>query len=56
MNKNIESMPAPIANAWSAFENETRPFYKLNRLVDTYETLIKYTAILAVQNIHYTMG
>lgn len=45
-------MPAPIALAWRAFEEETRPFYRLNRLVDVYETLLKYLAILAIQNFY----
>jgi tetratricopeptide (TPR) repeat protein len=52
MNATIELMPAPIAVAWQAFESEDRPFYKLHRLVDTYETLLKYLGILAIQNFY----
>ncbi len=52
MDNKIKLMPAPIAVAWKAFEAENRPFYKLNRLVDTYETLMKYVGILAIQNFY----
>ncbi len=52
MSDKINLMPAPIAVAWNAFEAEDRPFYKLNRLVDTYETLMKYVGILAIQNFY----
>ena len=47
-----KSMPAPIAVAWTQYEGEGHPFLKLHRLVDTYETLLKYATVLAVQNFY----
>ena len=48
----MTSMPAPIAVALSEYEDENQPFRKLHRLVDVYEALLKYAAVLAVQNFY----
>ena len=48
-------MPAPIAVAWREYTVESHPFPKLHRLVDTYEAVLKYATVLAVQNF-YTAG
>jgi hypothetical protein len=45
-------LPTPIALTLADYE-QTRPsFRKLHRLVDVYEVLLKYTAIIAVQNFY----
>lgn len=46
-------MPAPIALVLAEYEAEDRPFRKLHRLVDAYETVLKYTAVLGVQNFYF---
>ena len=48
----MKPMPAPIAVAWAEYQAETRPFQKLHRLIDTYETVLKYVGVLAVQNFY----
>jgi WD40 repeat protein len=48
----MSAMPAPIAVAWAECQAEARPFQKLHRLIDTYETVLKYTGVLAVQNFY----
>jgi hypothetical protein len=48
----MKPMPAPIAVAWAEYQTEARPFQKLHRLVDTYETVLKYVGVLAVQNFY----
>ncbi|MFN8521690.1 MAG: NACHT domain-containing protein [Chloroflexota bacterium] len=44
------AMPGPIAVARTEYQTADRPFQKLHRLVDTYETVLKYAAVLAVQS------
>src|SRR3712207_1087134 len=48
----MRSRPAPIATAWAEYQAESRPFPRLHRLVDTYETVLKYAAVLAVESFY----
>jgi tetratricopeptide (TPR) repeat protein len=43
-------LPALIAVVWKAYQEEPPSFRKLLRLVDAYEAILKYCAILAIQN------
>lgn len=45
-------MPAPVAVAWKAYHDERPSLRKLLRLVDAYEALLKYCAVIAVQNFY----
>ncbi|MCX7992716.1 MAG: hypothetical protein N2651_03495, partial [Fimbriimonadales bacterium] len=44
--------PAVIAVALQEYEGEEQPFRKLHRLVDVFETIIKYAAIIAIQDFY----
>lgn len=44
--------PNPIAVTLAEFEDETHPYIKLHRLIDTYEVVIKYSTVLALQNFY----
>lgn len=48
----MDMMSTPVALTWAEYEGERRPFQKLHRLVDVYEALLKYGAIIAVQNFY----
>src|SRR5687767_2840008 len=50
--RTMNPLPAPIAVPWAEYQAEPRPFQKLHRLVDTYEALLKYATVLAVQNFY----
>lgn len=44
--------PAVIAVAMQEYEGEQQPFRKFHRLVDVFETIIKYCAVIAIQNFY----
>lgn len=44
--------PPPIEAAITAYKNEFQVFKKLNRLVDCYESLMKFMAIVAIQDFY----
>jgi hypothetical protein len=52
MTRTMDSMPGPIAVARTAYRAEELPFRKLHRLVDVYETLLKYASALAIQSFY----
>lgn len=51
-NQIVSTMPAPIAVAFAEYQQERSAFKKLHRLVDAYETVMKYAAVLAIQNFY----
>lgn len=48
----MDQMPRSIASAFHEYKSETNPYKQLHRLVDTFEALIKYIAIIAIQNFY----
>ncbi|MGD0610306.1 MAG: AAA family ATPase [Anaerolineales bacterium] len=48
----MEWLPEPAALPWSEYQKEITSFRKLHRLIDTYEALYKYLAIISIQNFY----
>ena len=48
----MDKLPPPIEAAKSEYDREKQSFRKLNRLIDCYEALMKFMAIIAIQDFY----